>query len=394
MSLFFKLSTTCFLPLGLMATELNVDSPQATTPSAQGSKDNSEVNACTTTYDHPPIICAYNAPNLANPNAPANLYVAGSFIYWRASADYLASGFLDNSFSPDPDDFANISMNGSVLEPDFEYKPGFKLGLGYKIHRDRWDLFAEYTQLYQTTSTHEQVKPGGQHIHAIWLVFIAPVLLQDEFQSVSSKWKTNFDILDVEVARNFFCGRYLAFRSSLGLRTLWLDQKYNLVYKTLGNAIPVFAFNHSSSWGIGPRFAIDTAWNLTGGFKVIGDIAVSLLHVEDQVRVKQTIPFLLTQPGITTDVIYKNRESIGLVKPILDVSLGLSWGRPLFKQKCAFDISVTYDYSIYWDQGSIQLGHAPIVAPGSPLQVIVGSAALSTGNVSVQGLEARARFDF
>lgn len=396
------------LPFSLMAYQLVAHEQQAVGAVLGGTGETSELMSSDqadrspsstpeapydTTPQHPPKTSAYNAPVLLNPHAWANVYVTGSYLYWRASADYLAYGFLDNSFSPNPGDIQNILFNGKALEPHFRYKPGYKLGLGYKLHRDRWDLYAEYTQFHQTTHSSKTVQPGGQHIHAVWLIFVAPVIIQDDFQSCSSKWKTNFDILDVEVGRNFFCGRYLTFRPSLGLRTLWLEQKYDLTYVSFRQAIPVFGHNKSRSWGIGPRCGLDSAWNLYGGLKAVGNVAISLLHVEDRVRVKQSIPFLLTQ-GLSDDTIYANKESISLIKPILDLSLGLGWEWPFRREKYALNLEVTYDYSLYWDQGSIQLGHAPLVAPGSPIQVVVGNAALSTGDISVQGAKATVRFDF
>lgn len=408
MTQFPWLKSLLLVPFCMIASHLKADAPSSFTPwggksekkqavaeskSKEKPSPNIEAAPCDTTVKNPPTTCAYNAPVLANKNAWANLYATGSFIFWRASADYLAPAFLDNSFSSNPGDLANIIFEGKVLEPEFDYKPGYKVGLGYKFHRDRWDLFAEYTRFHQTTHSSHQVTPGGQHMHAVWLVFITPVLINEEFGSYKSKWKTDFDILDAEVGRDFFCGKHLTFRPSLGLRTLWLEQKYDLTYISLVQDLPVFSNNKSSSWAIGPRVALSNTWNLCSSLKIVGDLGISLLHTEDMVTVSQKLPFLLTQ-GQTSDILYANKEKISLVKPILDLSLGLAWGLPLFHEKCAFDLQVSYDYSIYWDQASIQLGHAPIVAPGSPIQVIVGEAARSTGDISVQGLRVTARFDF
>jgi len=349
---------------------------------------------CNTTPQHPPKDCAYNAPSLLNRHASANLYVTGSYLSWRASADYLAYAFLANPKPPNAPDIEDVLFKGKTLEPGFKYKPGYQVGVGYKIHRDSWDVYAEYTCFHQKVHTFKQViDTAVQDMHAIWLVFVVPALLNDGFRSCSSAWTTNLDILDAEIGRNFFCGRYLTFRPSLGLRTLWLEQKYNLTYISSQDAIPAYSSNKSNSWGIGPRLALKNAWNLYGGLKILGDFGISLLHVQDHVSVKQSTP-LLSLAGLSDDVSYLNKERISILKPILDLSLGLGWGLPFRHDKCAFDLQLAYDYSLYWDQASIQLGHAPIVASGGPVQVVVGNAALSTGNLSIQGLRATARLDF
>jgi len=352
---------------------------------------------CMTTLDCPPEFCAYNAPVLLNLCSYTDLYVTGSFLYWRASGDYLTTAFLDSSFSTDPFAPPNFAFNGEVLEPDFKYRPGYKLGLGYKFDRDHWDLYAEYTCYHQKIHTFQEADTAvGQHIHATWLIFVNSLLLEDSYRSVDSTWKTDLDILDAEVGRNFFCGRYYIVRPSLGLRTMWLKQNYDLTYVTIINEFSIDSMNQSSSWGIGPKFGLNNTWNLWGGLKILGDLGVSLLHFEDHVKVKQFNSALIPA-GLTDGIIYGNKESMSIVKPILDLSLGLGWGYPLIQDKCSFDLELSYDYSVYWDQASIQLGHAPLVAVGggtSIFQVIVGNGAGSEGNLSIQGLKLKARLDF
>src|SRR5260221_9422071 len=59
-------------------------------PSASIVNSETEDCCCDTTSDCPPDICAYNAPVLYSPCAYTNFYITGSFLYWRASGDYLA----------------------------------------------------------------------------------------------------------------------------------------------------------------------------------------------------------------------------------------------------------------------------------------------------------------
>ncbi|MCP5492113.1 MAG: hypothetical protein H7A40_03620 [Chlamydiales bacterium] len=355
---------------------------------AKPMQEDCNCNPCIT----PPDTCAYNAPVVLNPCAPTNLYVTGSFIYWRASADYLTYAFLDNEYSPNPLDIQNNLFSGETVTSDFKYKPGYKVGLGYKIPRDHWDVYVEYTRLHQTVNSFQGTQFPPQHIHAAWLVFINPLVLGEEFRSASTKWQLELDILDAEVGRDFFCGRNLTLRPSFGLRNLWLEQDYNIIYTPITTPIQIQSLNKSHSWGIGPRAALNADWNIFWGFKICGDIGASLLHVQERISVKQINPGLLSV--ISSDVSYSNKSELKSLKPILDLSLGLEWGHELFQEKCFFSLRASYDYSFYWDQGAIQLGRAPLVAPGLPIQVVVGNVGLGSGNLSFEGPTLKARLDF
>jgi len=348
---------------------------------------------CETTVENPPVRCGYNAPALITSNCNANLYATASFIYWRASADYLTYGYINNSFSADPNSPKNFILHGKALEPDFKYRPGYKVGLGYKLHRDRWDLCAEYTRFHQRTHTFKRVAPGGQNMIPVWLTFVEAALIGEEFQSCSSNWITNFDIGDLELGRSFFCGRHFTLRPSLGLRALWLHQEYNLTYVTLLMENIAKSNSQSISFGLGPRLALNNNSNFYDGLKIVGDVGVSLLNVWDRASSHHHVPFFESF-GLATDETYANKKNLSTLRPILDLSLGIGWGRPFNHDKCAFDLQLTYDYSFFWVQGSVQIGHPPLVVPGAPFQVVVGDPSSGIGNLSLQGLTATVRFDF
>ena len=70
-------------------------------------------------------------------------YIVGSFIYWRSSFDEM--DFAATTTNP------NGNITTIVLkQEEFDYKPGFKLGLGYNFAYDGWDIFVNWTWLSQT----------------------------------------------------------------------------------------------------------------------------------------------------------------------------------------------------------------------------------------------------
>ena len=60
------------------------------------------------------------------------------------------------------------SLHAEILNMDFKYKPGFRVGLGFDISHDDWQIFAEYMRLY-TTLKKEGYPLSGGTIFPYWL---------------------------------------------------------------------------------------------------------------------------------------------------------------------------------------------------------------------------------
>lgn len=412
----FAVSSVLFLSLGSPLTSNELPAMLSMGPQIAGverqnnsKKNEPKDNRCETVLLGPPDTSSFNAPVMSNPCAYTGLYIEGAFLYWKASADFLCYALVDIPLFVEEDLLKPESavFTGVTECPDWHFNPGYKVGIGYKFHRDGWDLYSEYTRFHQTTKT--SVNPKEGHIHAVWLnpvnerILGAATAFAPNFRSARAKWTTHLDILDVEVGRNMFVGRRLTARPSLGLRTLWLDQRYDVVYNTLilpefGMSFPLSSLNKSSSWGIGPRFCLNNMWDLWGGLKILGDIGASLLYVHEHVAAKQINPIMLTDlfEG-SSDISYANKVKTRIIKPMLDMSLGLGWRRSFFHQKCSLDLSLNYDFSMYWNQAAIQLGTAPLdvlLGENGLFETVQGLVGKTEGNLSIQGIRATARFDF
>jgi hypothetical protein len=64
-----------------------------------------------------------------------NVFLTADFIYWTIRQDgmfYAVSGA------------GTGASGGKVHDLDWKWEPGFKVGLGFNLPHDGWDLFAEY----------------------------------------------------------------------------------------------------------------------------------------------------------------------------------------------------------------------------------------------------------
>lgn len=412
------ISSVVFLSLGspLISKEKPALLPmenQVTTQQEQSNSKKIESNQkpCETISLRSPDVSGYNAPVISNPCAYTGLYVEGSFLYWKATSDYLNYALVDTPLFIDTEllDPESAVFTGVTKGPSFDFNPGYKVGIGYKFHRDGWDLYAEYTRFHQMTKSSVNVNPDVSNIHALWLnsvndrILAAVTEFPPDFVAARSKWTSHLDILDFEIGRNMFVGRRLIARPSLGLRTLWLDQIYDVTYRTrllreFDASFTLSSFNKSCSWGIGPRFCLNNMWELCGGLKILGDVGASLLYMHEHVASKQINPIMLTsQFDAVSDISYANKAKIRIIKPILDMSLGLGWGHAFFRRKCSIDLSLNYDFSMYWNQAAIQLGEAALgvlFGDNGLFEYAQGRIGKTEGNLSIQGLRATARFDF
>ena len=89
------------------------------------------------------ILAAYNAPARFDVKGTWDLFTTLSFLYWQPREDGLSlalSSYAEPQENP-----------GKLFNMHFDYKPGFKIGVGSNFTHDNWNLFFEYTRLHGAT---------------------------------------------------------------------------------------------------------------------------------------------------------------------------------------------------------------------------------------------------
>jgi hypothetical protein len=71
-----------------------------------------------------PLTAGYNAPCQMQTNCCWNAYLFASFTYFHPVQDNMELGVVSDSSG------ALDLINGSAVEMNFDYKPGFKVGFG------------------------------------------------------------------------------------------------------------------------------------------------------------------------------------------------------------------------------------------------------------------------
>ncbi|MDE3047617.1 MAG: hypothetical protein KGI83_04630 [Verrucomicrobiota bacterium] len=326
---------------------------------------------------------AYNEPaNIELSPCPWDFWVDASFTYWTAY-----EGGLDLATSNTNSTFltgvaGGVTIPVDTLEQETAWKPGFKVGLGVDLGHDHWSAYAEYTWFRSRTHTSKTASaaPAGASA-AVWTVTGWSLTHANHSPiEISSTWHCNMDLLDVAATRPFYQGTHLIMAPFAGVRAAWIRQNLRLAMPVVlagQNADAVYHFN-SHSWAVGPRAGCRGEWHLGWGFRVEGDMAASINYTR-YTSVNASADSLVFGSRVTADL-----SDYNAIRFNNDMNIGLGWGSYFDCRNYHFDLLVSYDFQIFWDQNMMRY-LANEVATGVGAQ---------PNNLYLQGLTVRAQFDF
>lgn len=215
----------------------------------------------------------------------SNYFVEASILYWHA----IVSGteFTSGSFvvKPSPfqgslkDCFQTIELNGNW---------GFKLGLGYNLPCDGWDIFLNYVSF--NSKGNKAVCRGTD---TKYIVNYKSFPLIQGTSVVSKRAKSTFcldlDALEFNLGRSFYISKSMALCPKIGLKAFWIEFKQNTRYglaqtwENIWQETDHPSFNYTIKdrckfSGVGPHFVFGTEWHFFNDFCLYGNISGSLLY--------------------------------------------------------------------------------------------------------------------
>jgi len=318
-------------------------------------------------------------------------FVNASFIYWYAKEDGLDSAESAVLGTSGQTLLANSS---TVFQQSFSYDPGFKVGGG--VGGDGWNLYTEYTWLRSNHTTSKDAPANDLSISGIgvwnvddWFLQTTALGRSPTGTYISSNCKLGFDIIDLLAGNPIYEKKSVKVSGLVGLRTAWIRQNMNISLtqsaESVGAAFlpaqPIQSLNSSHSWGIGPKAGLGTQFILPKGFRIEGLLAASLLytqfssmkHTEDAVT-----KLAINSSGITTRM-----GSYSSVRPVMEMNLGIGWEIE-FCSKYSFDLSASYDFTLFWGQNVMR----------KMLDEYWAGTSAAAGDLYLQGLTIDVSFKF
>lgn len=320
-------------------------------------------------------------PENYNDITSCGAWVTAEFLYWKPSVSGVPIGLKSTTASFALDNNI-VNTNGKEHQISYDFHPGFKAGLGYRLPYDQWDIYAQWTQLH--AQGRKGLTPSNEKIvETIWTT-ITPV---GNPSRLTAKGNIHLRVADLELGKVFYISRPFSLRSSIGARGAFIDQGMKLNYSNVASSQLSFTGNDhlhlkNKYQAGGLRGALAAYWNFKCGWTLFGKTGLSLLWGRFQSSIHENLTGLNTSPSET----YKQINKTNLMKSVFDVASGISWTK-VFSSKMRLSLYSTYEFNFWPNQVDIsqytktgQLGALYLLK--------------SKGDLGFQGFNVGGRFDF
>jgi hypothetical protein len=319
----------------------------------------------------------YNAPCRIDVKGTRDFFTFGSFTYFQPIQENMNLGVLSNTTNS-----ADI-VNGEEISLNFDYKPGFKVGIGMDTGYDNWDTLLQYTWFRGTFGVSRSLDPNNTDINLLpaWQI---PSFLNPLYHFGTETWGLKLDLVDFELARGYSVGRKLCFRTFFGVRAAFIRQDIKVDYTNTNSSYLVIYPNtqiiqDTSSWGVGPRAGITTNWKFDHGFRAIGDGEIDILYTQYDTKTTET-----TEATFPNNYIVRKNNN-PFLRTHLGLKIGLGWGTYFSNCRYHFDFLADYGFQAFFDQNMF---HSAVGT------FALGKSVSPNGNLYIHGLTITSRFDF
>ena len=325
-------------------------------------------------------------PALPAVKRAADPYLTAEYIFWKAQQEGLEYAATGISTSPT----TSAHGHGSVHRPDFDYESGFKVGFGLKFRHDNWDAYANYTWLFSDDNDSSTHGRSGQPVTPLWYLPVnegIPFVLPAD--KAESDWSMHFNVLDLELGRNYNISPRLTLRPHFGLKLAWIDQDMFLEYENANGTTSIEGQTKSTTtryhfdndmFGVGIRAGFNTAWfmwvnkgTISQGFSLFGNFAATALYADFDVDQKAS--FQNTDSAKRTIARFENDSQI--VTPVLEWALGLRYQTDFYNENYEFMIQAAWEEQVWFNQNQFSNLYDRI-----------------NGNLTLEGLTVKAGFSF
>jgi hypothetical protein len=247
----------------------------------------------------------------------------GAFLF---SADYLLLRARRL-----PQDFAIVGPSspfgpqGNVVSDDWKYRSGFRVGGGYRLPDEGWDVSFFYTYLHNSNNTGVTRPDGGR----VFATLTHPGTVE-EVDSASADSSLSYNVFDVEFGRWFRPGESLQVRVFGGPRFAQIDQGFNALYTGLTAGTGDQVSNACNFDGGGVRVGGETDWYVLRvvGLYARGSASMLVGHVRTSLTE-------IGNAGATS--IVNVTDSFDKVIPVLELGMGVTYQHRNFRLTAGYE---------------------------------------------------------
>jgi len=296
------------------------------------------------------------------------------YLYWKAQEDGLTYAMKLPGWQPGQ----NITHVNNVYlaEHSSNWGSGVRLGIGENLPYDLWDLGFDWTYYNHRNTNH--IHSDTDSIVALTVVKLFNNTDNFTVSDASSAWHLRFSMMDLVLGRKYLFGDHFVLRPNAGLKGGWINQTQSIHYSEISTnnlgTLPRTKVKKINDFaGIGPELGLDLRWLIGHQFGIFGSLSSALLYGHFDVQTK----FYFFDSSITN--VPTLIDSRNKVRPTLQLLFGVDWERCFGKTK--FGLGAGYEVQYWWNQ---QQNFADISSLNAP----------SGGDLTMQGLTAKAKFEF
>jgi hypothetical protein len=253
---------------------------------------------------------------------PGGFFGDAEYLLFRAHRRALDYAIVDPNNRGVPE--------GTLDSLEWDTNSGFRLGGGYRLPGDGWELGGYYTYFHTSAHGAQEAPAGG----TLFATLTHPGGISQVASAVAAS-SLNYDVADVEIGRHFDLGQSCAVRLFGGGRFASINQKLTVGYDG-GDANLAAVDSPTEFDGGGLRAGGELRWNLPYGFGLVAKGSGALLVGESRSRLTET-----DNAGATTDV--NVSDKVQVVIPVLELGLGVAW------QYRALQVSAGYEMSNWFN---------------------------------------------
>ncbi len=297
----------------------------------------------------------------------ADVFITADFIFWEANQ----AGFPYVYSTP-----LMGTSAGKIHYPNFHFDPGFQVGLGLELGHDGWDTYVNYTWFHPQSREDTFLDNSNRIYEQAGLENSA--WFYDQGKMV---FDFKLDVIDFEIGRNYYVSEHLAIRPFMGLKFAWNREDAKQYFNDISNAY--FIETTQKAFDAGMRLGLDSRFKINDNWSIYGNSAFSTLasNCKGHTQATETT----AEPNLVLTNL-KNKNVV--IQPVLELSLGIAWDIWSDDQEYHLGVSAGYDFQ-YWNSNLYTV--VPLIDPTVPT---ISNTLQKKGDLSIQGLNIRFRFDF
>lgn len=322
-----------------------------------------------------------------------NTYVTLEGLYWVAKENGLiiaqegvpAPGAQTGDVPP-----TSYNFRGNILRIDPDWDWGFRLGVGYNLCFDEWDVKATWTS-YRTNKDAKFQSDGSTYALNLW--GHSDVSSSSASSLIKSHFDFKYDTLDFEWGRAFGAGQCFCLRPYFGIRAGWIDQTltdFNQVAleNRPGQSLSTDLKALSDFTGAGLRFGLDGRFDLLCDLSLFGIASYSLVYGSFDASFKESVNGDNPNsglPAVQDLIIADAQDCFHMGTSSLQLGLGIQWNRGFCCDRYRFGLHLSWEQNLWFQLN--QMNHFQH-------EFKEGVLFQENGNLSLQGISFGARFDF